>query len=163
MKSARIKPSLRAGISRLQAGQSGFTLIEMMIVIVVMGILLGIAIPAFSNWREREALRTACDTLMAHIKQARHLAHAMNRDVVFTINNASPYSYVFDNGGSQSKTVRLDEYSNTLDFGTSTNVASLTFKSSSAMGAGTVSIRSTKLGQQHAVKVNVIGRSYWSE
>jgi len=159
----RTAASVRVYSRQLQARQAGFTLIELMVVIVIMGILFGIAFPAFSNWREREALRSACDTLVAHIKQARQLAHTMNRDVVFTINATAPYNYIFDDGGSRSKTVRLDEYSNTLDFGTSTNVASLTFKSSTAMGAGTISIRSTRLGQQHAVTVNVIGRSYWSE
>ncbi len=139
-----------------------------MIVIVVMSILFGIAIPSFQTWRERNALRAATETLLAHLKQARHLAATGNRDVVVTINTtASPNYYVVDDGCTQNgvdcqtvKTVKLDQYSTYLTFGPSTNVSSLTFKSASWMSGGTVSIRSSKLETERVIVVNSVGRAY---
>jgi len=139
-----------------------------MIVIGVMSILFGIAIPSFQTWRERNALRVATETLLSHLKQARHLAATGNRDVLVTINStATPNYYIVDDGCTKNgvdcqtvKTVKLDEYSTHLSFGPSTNVSSLTFKSGAWMSGGTVSIRSDKLDTERVIVVNSIGRAY---
>ncbi len=164
MENVRTLASLRAYDRQPQARQAGFTLIEVMVVMVIMGILLGIGIPSFQTWRERTALRSASEALMAHLKQARHLSFTMNRNVVFTIQSATkPYSYTLDDGCgcTTEKTVQLDAYSDTLEFGSSTNVASLTFKGSSWMSGGTISVYSTRLGEEKTIIINGIGRSYW--
>ena len=163
-----MRARLRVCANQSQARQSGFSLIEIMVAITIMGILLSIAIPAFQTWRERSALRSASETMMAHLKQARHLAHTGNRNVVFTINNVAE-SYTLDDGCTVGgvacttiKTVDLDSlYSNTLEIGPATTVNSLTFKSTSWMGAGTISIKSTKLNEEKTIVVNSIGRAYW--
>lgn len=49
--------------------QKGFTIMELMIVIVIIGILIAIAVPAYQNFRTRAVL-TACQSNMRTIKSA---------------------------------------------------------------------------------------------
>ena len=52
-----------------ERGQRGFTLIELMIVVVIIGILAAIAIPKFSSVRQR-ALKSA---MLSDLKNLAHL------------------------------------------------------------------------------------------
>lgn len=166
----RTAASLRVYSRRPQARQAGFTLIEVMVVIAIMGILFSIAIPAFSSWRERSALRSASETMIAHLKQARHYAMAESRNVDVTLDTVSPDGYTLDNGGSHAMTVTFsDEYSNTISFGSSTsNIAGIRFKSdgqiaetdgSSLMGASIYLVSST-VSNVWKITVNRVGRAY---
>jgi len=141
-----------------------------MVVITIMGILLSIAIPAFSSWRERSALRSASETMIAHLKQARHYAMAESRNVNVTLDTASPDGYTLDSGGSHALSVEFDdETSNTISFGSSTtNIAGIRFKSdgqiaetdgSSLLGAS-IYLESSRVSDVWKITVNRVGRAY---
>ena len=55
--------------------QKGFTIMELMIVIVIIGILIAIAVPAYQNFRAR-AQSTACKANMRTIESAAGLYFA---------------------------------------------------------------------------------------
>lgn len=138
---------------------SGFTLTEMMVVIAIIAIALAIAIPTYSVWRERHALDTAADALMAHIKQARLIAIVENRSVKMTFTHTS---YTLD-PDSRNLTVELSSYSPKLRLGRTTSAlapVTLTFTS-----GGTASNWSCKLygsgGDVRIIRVNRIGRVYF--
>ena len=60
--------------------QKGFTLIELMIVIAIIGILAAIAIPAYQNYIKRAAY-TELTTAMAPIKTAVDVCYASEKDL----------------------------------------------------------------------------------
>ena len=143
-------------------------------VITIMGILLSIAIPAFSSWRERTALRSASETMMAHLKQARHYAMAESRNVDVILDTTSPDGYTLDNGGTHARAVEFDdEYSKTISFGSSgstvtSSIDGIRFKSdgqiaesdgSSLLGAS-IYIVSSSASDVWKITVNRVGRAY---
>lgn len=54
----------------------GFTLIETMIIVAIIGVLAGLTIPAFANYIQKQKVIGARNSLMADIQYARSLAIA---------------------------------------------------------------------------------------
>lgn len=65
---------------------SGFTLVELMLVVAIMGILFGIALPAFSDWVRGAKVRSVTSDLYASVIKARSEAIKRNRDIVLAPN-----------------------------------------------------------------------------
>lgn len=65
--------------------QSGFSLIELMVAIVIMGILMAAAIPSFSSWMQNSQIRTAAESVQNGLQLARTEAVNKNTPVSFTL------------------------------------------------------------------------------
>ena len=65
--------------------QEGFTLIEILIVVSIIGMLLGIALPNFMSARKKSVVNTA----KASMKQLGGAVSQARMDTTFTINNAN--------------------------------------------------------------------------
>lgn len=150
-----------------QDGQRGFTLLELIIVIVIIGVMSAIAIPAFASWREKQTLQSASQTFMSHMKQARVLALAENRHVYITFPAAADAtSYIFDtnknNNCSSCKNHQVDflnDYPGNLKAAININAAEIRFSSrGTVLNAGTVTL--TTSGYSKALTFNIIGRIY---
>lgn len=63
--------------------QRGFSIIEVAVTLVVLGILLTSAIPNISSWLRNTKLRNESETLMSGLQQARNEAVRRNRPVTF--------------------------------------------------------------------------------
>lgn len=61
----------------------GFTLIELMVTLAVVGIVLGLGAPAFFAWIQNTQIRTAAESMLTGIKLARAEAVKRNATVSF--------------------------------------------------------------------------------
>lgn len=62
----------------------GFTLVEVIIVITIIGIISAIAIPNFIAWLENNRLRDSSQDLLSNVQYAKFEAIKRNRNVVIT-------------------------------------------------------------------------------
>jgi len=71
----------------LKAGKraAGFTLLELMIVLTIIGILSAIAVPSWNSFYATRQLNTAQDQIQGSIKQGQHLAKMQRRPYRFMI------------------------------------------------------------------------------
>lgn len=78
---------------------SGFTLIELIIVIALLAILSAIAIPSFFGWRNQTKLRDAIETMRGDIEVAKSRAIRENEFVTILLNSNGYQVFIDDGSG----------------------------------------------------------------
>jgi type IV fimbrial biogenesis protein FimT len=68
----------------------GFTLIELIVVITLLGILTALSLPSFTAWIRNGQVRTVAEALQTGIRTAEAEAVRRNRLVTLTFSNSSP-------------------------------------------------------------------------
>jgi len=143
--------------SNYSASQAGFSLMEMMVVIVIVGVFATIAVPAFSSWREKQSVSNAAQALLMHLKQARVLAVSENRSVKITF-SSSAYTFDADTTGScapcKNNVVSYSQFTSNLSISPTTT---RTFSSRGTSNSGTMTLSAS--GNEEKITVNVIGRA----
>ena len=69
----------------IRKAQSGFTLIEVMITVIIFGLLLAMGIPAYTDWMARNKVRVTAETLVAGLSTARNQSLSRNAQVIFSL------------------------------------------------------------------------------
>jgi type IV fimbrial biogenesis protein FimT len=80
----------RTATPRLRHGNRGFTQIELGIVLVVIGILLGFGIPNAQIWLQNMQIRAAAESVAVGLNLARAEALRRNRPVEFVLTDGAP-------------------------------------------------------------------------
>ena len=70
---------------------AGFTLMELMTVIAILGIIMAIAVPNMIGWRSTHQLGASAREVMSVINGARIDAIKNNTPVILTFNNSKYY------------------------------------------------------------------------
>lgn len=73
----------------MRHNQRGFSLVELVVAMVVLGVLMSMAIPSFQSWIQNTQLRTASESVLAGLQLARAEAVRRNTRVQFTLAGVS--------------------------------------------------------------------------
>lgn len=79
--------------------ESGFTLIEVMIVVAIIGIASALAIPNYAEWKARHDLREAVSEFSVNLNLSRVVAMNRNRQATVTIQSVGGLINVSGNAG----------------------------------------------------------------
>ena len=83
----------------------GFTLIELMIVLVIFGMLVGMGIPSYQKYSRTQRLRGTSENLVQTIQLQRSRAMATGQDVRINFNTAAPAGWTcMVTGGHSNRT-----------------------------------------------------------
>lgn len=100
----------------------GFTIIELMVVIAIIGVVLAVAIPSFAGIQQKMRLRAGAKETAQHFRHIRERALAKGRDYKITRLDAHHFQ-VTDPDGNVS-TIKIGETTGgNLQFGTTAGVA----------------------------------------
>lgn len=78
----------------------GFTLLELMIVIALIGIMAGVMAPSFMQWRDRSKVKGDAGNLRAAFGMAKLRALKHNTNVVVTFPDATSFQVFIDNNNN---------------------------------------------------------------
>lgn len=146
--------------SRPRAGQPGFTITELLIVVTVVGILASLAAPSFSELIKNQRIKSMASDLNASLTLARSEAVKRNREVTL-----SPVGS-WQGGWQIADPDFADNYIEVHDaFAglTATGPASVTYRSSGRVKANTApafNISAAGTTAQRCVSVDLSGRPY---
>ena len=83
------------------SGNKGFTLVELMIVVAIMGLMLAVSIPAFGKFLQSWRLQGDASEIASSLRHARSLAVSKNINVIFIFDQSSgEYYKLQDKNGS---------------------------------------------------------------
>ncbi len=68
----------------------GFTLLELLITLALLGVLLALALPSFATWSRNVKARSTADALQNGLRLAQSEAVRRNRQVMLSLTNATP-------------------------------------------------------------------------
>lgn len=80
-----VNNSYRMNVRELGFYQGGFTLIELMITVSILGILTAMALPSYNVWIQNTRIRTAAESIQTGLQKARVEAVRRNAQVQFTL------------------------------------------------------------------------------
>jgi len=142
--------------------QTGFSLVELIVVIVLISIVMAIAVPMWQKYRANTDLKSAAREVMADLYNAKQQAVAENLNV---------YRLTFDVAGNSYALTRTDTgvtlWTKSLaSYGNGIVIGSVNFSGSTVslhkrgtVTAGNVVLRNG-LGSTAKITVNITGRTY---
>jgi type IV fimbrial biogenesis protein FimT len=114
-------PSCFGGGAR---GASGFTLIEVLVTVIILGTLLTIAIPGFLKWLPNYRLNGAARDFYSNIQLAKSLAIRQRANTFISFEDDT---YTVTRNGTSFKTTNLKDYGSGVSFASGSTTANIEF------------------------------------
>jgi prepilin-type N-terminal cleavage/methylation domain-containing protein len=106
--------NVKTGKEVRTTGRAGFTLIEILIVVAILGIMSGLAVPSMVKFVNNQRLQAAARSVWSDIQTAKMTAIKENRSVTVTRASSDQYGYTFIDGFGNSRSFSRkisDDYS----------------------------------------------------
>lgn len=116
-----------------KSAQTGFSLIELMVGVVILGILAAVAVPSFQIWMQNSEIRNAAESISSGLQRARAEAVSRNINVDFVVAADSSWTIQPTAGGAAIATRRISDGSRNVIVAP---VGSVTFNSLGGVVAG---------------------------
>jgi len=144
---------------------AGFTMIEMMVAIVILGIMAAMAGPSFSKWIPRMKLKAEAREKLNYLRQARSRAisensqygiyfNTDNNDIIFFKDVASPQLGIYDAGADSIIEPSIECASNVVfTNSTLTNNVVIFYPNGSASTSGQIELHDIESTCEHTISV----------
>jgi type IV fimbrial biogenesis protein FimT len=120
---------------RNKSGQSGFSLVELMIGIVILAILASVAVPSFQSWLLNSQIRNAAESISNGLQRARAEAVGRNINVEFVLTSLPDSSWkVKVAGGADIESRSGNEGSKNVSATTDTGTTTVTYNNFGGVG-----------------------------
>ncbi len=146
--------------------ESGFTLIELMIIVVIIGIGARLAVPEFLQWHARTQLRQATSEIATQLTLARMAAMNRNRNVDATVQAVSGVVNVSAVvNGTSTAAIQARNFTGQAN-GVAGGPVTVSFSSLGIRTSGGTATQTfgicNRNGQQYSIQVIPAGRVSWS-
>jgi len=130
----------------------GFSLVELVIVISIMGMLIGFGVPGYRRYSQTQSLRGSAENLVQTVHLQRSRAMSTGQDVVLNFNTSTPFGWT---SVSQGKT---NSYllPNGIQYA-SANPASLTLGRNGRVSTSGTVVFVNRLGTLDTVSIQISG------